>query len=394
MVMLPALRVHVVEQKVGITKKFLEGMIEFQRFWRGPIKVLMQTNTRPSDNLDDVFVSLRDLPFELVIIPPPDEIDLASLCEGASVVLASLDDHRQTGVSEVCRGANIPCVYITEYTFQTRVQSVAAYTPSRLRRWRSYFWLCGQERARRAALRLADAVQCNGTPTFDAYNGIAPNQLLYFDTRVRSSMIPTQEDLERRCVGLLAGEPLRLIFSGRLARVKGADHLIDVAAALREKGVPFRMSICGGGELEQSMRARVADLGLTQCVQLMGTLDFEKELIPFVKQNADLFICCHRQGDPSCTYLETMACGVPIVGYDNEAMAGLARERGLGWTTPMDRPVELAESIARLHRDREALRGMALKSLTFAQQHSVESTFRARTGQILQVARQNNLEKA
>jgi glycosyltransferase involved in cell wall biosynthesis len=126
----------------------------------------------------------------------------------------------------------------------------------------------------------------------------------------------------------------------------------------------------------------------------MGTLDFEKELIPFVKQNADLFICCHRQGDPSCTYLETMACGVPIVGYDNEAMAGLARERGLGWTTPMDRPVELAESIARLHRDREALRGMALKSLTFAQQHSVESTFRARTGQILQVARQNNLEKA
>jgi colanic acid/amylovoran biosynthesis glycosyltransferase len=389
--LLPALPVRLVaDGKVILTKKFLDGINRDCRLWPGRIRVLMQETLQVTDNLDNVAVRREDLPFELRVIAPADQIDLAEQFRGTSVVVSSLDDYRQSQVSRVCRAAGIPCIYISEYSLRTRLQQVAAVARNPLRRWRSYFWHWNQERQRRRAVRLADGVQCNGTPTYDSYHRLNPNPLLYFDNRVLASMLATAEEVERRCSTMLAGQPLRLLFSGRLARIKGADHLIEVACALRQWNIPFRMSICGGGELEKSMRARIDGLGLADCVQMMGILRFDTELLPFAKENADLFVCCHRQGDPSCTYVETMACGVPIVGYENQAMAGLAQRYGLGWTVPMDRPKKLAAKIADLHQDRHQLHQMALKSLAFAQEHLFEKTLGNRLGQVLRVV-QNSI---
>jgi glycosyltransferase involved in cell wall biosynthesis len=298
-----------------------------------------------------------------------------------------LDDYRQNDVSQSCRSTGTPVVYVSEYTLRTRVQIAAANLGwNLLRRVRTYLWLRGQEKQRRAALRAAAAVQCNGMPTYDAYDGVIADRLLYFDTRLPASVLATREEVEQRCAGLLSGEPLRLVFSGRLVRIKGADHLPRVAEALRRLGVPFHMFICGGGALAAEIQAKVAAAGLSDNVKMMGTLPFETELVPFVKRNADLFVCCHRQGDPSCTYLETMACGVPIAGYDNEALTALVRQYRVGWTVPMNRPERLAELIATLHRDRAVLRDMAHESLEFARQHTFETTFRTRAAHIRGVA--------
>jgi hypothetical protein len=392
--MLPSLPVRIdADGKLNITKKFLDGINEDLHLWPGRIRVLMQETAQVTDNLDNVKVRPQDLPFELRVIGPPDQIDLAEHLRGTSVVVASLDDFRQNKVSMVCRAAGIPCIYISEYTLATRLQQAAASPLHPLRRWRSYLWLWNQERQRRRAVRLADALQCNGTPTYDAYQGINPNRLLYFDTRVSTAQLATAEEVARRCAPLLAGQPLRLLFSGRLAWIKGADHLLDVAVALRHLQVPFHLFICGGGELDNALRGRIISEGLAECVTMKGVLAFETELLPFVKENADLFVCCHRQGDPSCTYLETMACGVPIVGYGNEAMAGIVHRFGLGWTVPMDRPKLLAAKIAELHQDRQGVRAMALQSLAFAQEHTFEKTFCTRMGQILQVVQHSTRER-
>ena len=174
------------------------------------------------------------------------------------------------------------------------------------------------------------------------------------------------------------GDPLRLFFSGRLAPMKGADHLVQVAAELRRLGVPFGMTICGGGELEARIRTDIERLGLGDCVKLAGILDFKDELVPLTKHETDLFICCHRTGDPSCTYLEVMSCGVPIVGYDNEAFRGIVRESGVGWLAPMDRPETVAGKIAELSRDRAGLLDASRRAAEFGRRHTFEQTFRAR----------------
>src|SRR6185295_17610925 len=108
------------------------------------------------------------------------------------------------------------------------------------------------------------------------------------------------------------------------------------ADGLRKLGVRFTLDIAGGGTLDAEVRASVAQLGLTDHVRFHGVLDFHDQLLPLIKERADLFVCCHRQGDPSCTYLETFACGTPIAGYANGALDGLSRLSGAAFLSPMD----------------------------------------------------------
>ena len=198
-------------------------------------------------------------------------------------------------------------------------------------------------------------------------------------------MLTTAERVAARLARLKKDRTLRLVFSGRLKLMKGVDDLPLVAAHLRRLGIPFEMSICGDGECMSRLRTDVAELGLVDNVKFRGTLDFKTELVPFVANETDLFVCCHRQGDPSCTYLETMACGVPIVGYGNEAFEGLVQASGTGWVVPLGRPVELAERIATIYRDPEAFAAAAQRSLAFARDHTFEKTFRRRIEHLEQV---------
>jgi hypothetical protein len=41
------------------------------------------------------------------------------------------------------------------------------------------------------------------------------------------------------------------------------------------------------------MRAYVKEHGLEQRVDFRGNLDFERELLPFLSRDVDLFVSCH-----------------------------------------------------------------------------------------------------
>jgi colanic acid/amylovoran biosynthesis glycosyltransferase len=138
------------------------------------------------------------------------------------------------------------------------------------------------------------------------------------------------------------------------------------------------MSICRAGEYMAQLRSDVAKLGLGDQVKFRGPLDFKTELVPFVAGETDLVVCCHRQGDPSCPYLDTMAFGVPIVGYSNEAFDGIAQAYGRGWVVPLGQLIELAEHIAAVYHDPAAVEPASQRSLAFARDHTFEKTFRRR----------------
>lgn len=213
---------------------------------------------------------------------------------------------------------------------------------------------------------------------------MAKNPLLYFDSRITEDMIATEDTVAARVDQMQQGGPLRLAFSGRLIAMKGADHLPKVAAHLVDLGVDFTMDICGAGLLEESMKHEIVRCNLGSHVRMMGLLDFQNELLPHIAQNVDLFVCCHPQGDPSCTYLETMACGTPIVGYDNEAFDGIVRITGLGWKTPMGDARALAEKIAALNQHRDQLAEAAMACQHFALENTFPRTMDVRVNHLMQ----------
>ena len=376
LMILPDLKTKKIDgDRFVVTEKFYDGVLEFVKYWPGPVSVFMEASPGMTDNLDNIEISSAKVPFHMGLLDYTLlEREVAS---AASLVLGSTS-YRQNHLSAWCRDRRVPCVYVAEYNLKTRFQVVDADTHNIFIRLRRYLWEFLQERKQRKAIADATGIQCNGTPTFEAYREVNPLPFLYFDSRMSEEMMASDEAVDARLANCLSGKPLRLLFSGRLLKIKGADHVVSVAEELQKLGVRFEMSICGDGELSASMTAQIAEKGLSDVVKMKGVLDFKTELVPYTQKHTDLFVCCHRQGDPSCTYLETMSCGVPIVGYDNEAFLGVAAESKTGWPAPMNRPDQMAQKIVELDRNREAIARASRASLHFARAHTFEKTFKRR----------------
>jgi glycosyltransferase involved in cell wall biosynthesis len=301
---------------------------------------------------------------------------------GIDIVLGSADSGNQLYLSRLCHENNVICVYIIENIPEGRYKMNALSTHNPILKLRRDFYIWNEERRRISAFNLCHGLQSNGTPAYNHYSFIS-NNLLYFDTRVHASQIVTDDVLQKRLQYLSDNQPLRLAFSGRLISIKGADHLVRLAHKLKQAGTPFQLTIYGSGELEQQMRDYIAINQLQNEVYMPGTLNFYEELLPELKENVDVFVCLHRQGDPSCTYLETLSCGIPIVGYDNEAFTGLMALADIGWLVKMDDLDGIAETISFLHEHRAMLFEKSENSLDFARQHDFDSTFQRRINHLL-----------
>lgn len=359
-----------------LPQKFIQGMQTYARAWDGPVCALIDPRSTDTGNLDHVEVAPGDLGFS-VRVARFGSAELYAELAGQGVLLATVD-HRLPRLAEECRRRGLPCVYNAEYTLRTRLQFLRAERAIGLRLLWGGLWELRQEAAALEQFELASGIQCNGLPCFLEYGRRNRAPLLYFDSRIRSADVATDDELLEANLRRRRGEPLHLVFSGRLIRAKGADYLPDVALALRAEGVPFRMTICGDGELRSELAERIERARLEPDVRLAGVLEFTSALLPLLRSRADVFVCCHRQGDPSCTYLETFACGVPIVGYANEALATLIAATDAGATVPMDSPRALASLIAGLDAEREVLCSWARRARDFAARHTLEQTFAAR----------------
>jgi colanic acid/amylovoran biosynthesis glycosyltransferase len=345
---------------------------------------LCAPSDHPSNNLDNIEIGIKNPVFDTVCAPLTREL-LARAVPRRSVILTSVGEEFNM-IGHFCREQKIPCVYVAELNLRTRHQIVYENQPNRIRRLWQKVRQTQQEIAQRRAISISDAVQCNGLPTFEAYEGISKSPLLFFDSRVEDGMLANREGMLTKIHRRSSDDKIHLVFSGRLNRIKGVDDLPVLVSHLKEMKVPFEMTICGDGEYMPQLCNEISERGLGDHIRLSGALDFKSELMPFVSNYADLFICCHRQGDPSCTYIETMACGVPIVGYDNDAFRLLAKHAKVGWSVPMADTMAIARLVAELHNRPDLIAEASDRSLRFASENTFPKSFSRRIHHLKAVA--------
>ncbi len=371
--------------KIILSQKFIEGVKNYLKKWPGTITVIAQLSQEMSTGyMDSREVSLEELPFQLHLLNF-DQPEIEKIVKLADLVVASLE-YNLVHLASLCKRLLKPLIYVSEYTFKTQCEIMCLSTSNYLLRWRRYLWLKLLARSTKKAIKNSAGLQCNGLPTYEAYYSLTKNPLLFFDSRVSQSQLASANDLEERKNWLLTpSAPLRLAFSGRLIAIKGVEDLVLVAQHLKKLKVKFQLELFGAGELEEKLKTQVKALNLEDYILFKGNLNFEKELIPYLKKNCDLFVCLHKQGDPSCTYLETLSCGIPIIGYDNEAFLGLVNYAKVGWVQPLNKPNEVAKKIAALDKNRQEIYTASLASLHFAAQHTMEKTFEKRVEHFLEV---------
>ena len=366
-------------------RKYYDGVLLYLKKWGSKVSCVMNKSDSKQPDFGVVSVRHAALPFNCIVLENKELISEEHIKE-TNIVLASADSFDQLHVSKLCKKLNIKCVYIIEYIPETRYQMVSVGTNNPILKLRRFLYVWNGERRRRAALSMSDGIQANGMPAYKEYKNHS-NTLLYFDTRVNRSMYIAEKELLNRLKRLSdKSKPIRLAFSGRLTAVKGTDHLIELAIQLKALGVDCIFDIYGDGDQFSLLEKQIVKNNLGSAVVLHGSVSFNEVLLPEIQNRADIFICCHRQSDPSCTYMETLSCGVPILGYNNKALIGILELADVGWSVEMDDIKSLAKMVVFLDKNRDEVQTKSTAAYHFAQKHCFEDVYNERINHLSSIA--------
>jgi len=372
--------------EVILTKKFTEAMAAYACKWNGPVRILQQQINQTSDDMDNQRIPRDQLPFEIIIVDFLSD-DMSEYLKGSALVLVAVG-HQFNHISTLCNALSIPCIYVSEYTLRARLQSLYQNTKNPFRLVYSTLWNINQERKQRKAIALAQGFCANGIPTYEIYKHLTPHPFLYFDNRILEDDLISPQQLKTRLASLNKKRPIRLAFSGRLIKMKGVDHLVPLCRELDKLSCPYNMTIFGSGNMEQQIKEQIAHAQMGNRIHMTGAIDFRSALLPTLQNDIDLFVCCHVQGDPSHTYLEIFSCGLPIVGYNNEAFEGILRfsNMELGRSSPMGNKAALAKQIQLLDQNRNILADMSQNAISFATEHCFNKSFDRRIKHMSMIA--------
>jgi colanic acid/amylovoran biosynthesis glycosyltransferase len=142
---------------------------------------------------------------------------------------------------------------------------------------------------------------------------------------------------------------------GRLVEKKGFDDLVEACGLLASRGERFTCRLIGTGPLEASLRRRIDDHGIADCVMLSGPrpqADVIKEVRSAAVLAAPSVIALDgdRDGLPT-VMLEAMALGTPSIGTPVTGIPEAIRDGETGLIVPAHDPPRLAAALSALLND-------------------------------------------
>ena len=196
----------------------------------------------------------------------------------------------------------------------------------------------------RAALVLAatqnylDYANNNGAPrerSFVARFGNVIDPIHYTEPRTRAS----------RRSELPFGDRRYGVYVGRLAKVKNADDLIDVALSVKTKHPGVPIVIVGTGPLEHEMKKKAMDSDCADSIYFFGNGSQE--------QIAVLLACASAYLSPHSgrALIEAALAGIPLIAYDFEGQGEIVKHGATGELVPYRDSKAMAESFCRILDD-------------------------------------------
>ncbi|MEI9905404.1 MAG: glycosyltransferase [Asticcacaulis sp.] len=158
---------------------------------------------------------------------------------------------------------------------------------------------------------------------------------------VRAFEVANFSWLQHRPVKTRPNSPPVIGALGRLHEVKGFDVLLRAAAALRDKGVDFKLRLAGDGPELHSLRSLRDQLGLGGRVEFCGWLSRPEDFMA----GLDLFVVPSRHEAFGLVVVEAMAAGVPVVASDIKGPHDILKNGLLGGLCRSEDPLALAEAM-------------------------------------------------
>ena len=150
--------------------------------------------------------------------------------------------------------------------------------------------------------------------------------------------LPTQEWSQQRRD---ATEEKLIVSVGRFAPEKGHRYLIEALNLLNEKGVAWRCTFLGEGELAAELHALTAEYGLSERVAFPGFC----EDVFSVLLTADVFVLPSLHESSPNALIEAMGLGMPCIASDVGGIVDLIEDQKSGIRVPPQDPTALATAL-------------------------------------------------
>lgn len=168
-----------------------------------------------------------------------------------------------------------------------------------------------------------------------------------------------------------AGDPLRLLFVGRLVERKGVAVLLDALA----RGGRDRLAIVGDGPLRAELEARASRAGLADRVEFTGAVTAGELSNRFAEADALVLPAVRdSKGDVEglgVVLIEALAAGRPVIASESGGIVDIVRHEESGLLVRPGDPAALSDAIGRYRDDPRlaaelAARGMELVRTEFS----------------------------
>lgn len=365
-----------------VDRKFHVGMQSFISRIGTQILSMHPESLPGTQVMDPVEIPLEQLGYRVITVktdrmgrPLPNELGRLRDQIAQSRLLY---DGGNLGSGKLARSLGVPYIQIIEYDLPTHITVAITEVSNVLRRGvRAARCVMKYATSTIPDMRGAHSLHCNGYPVYDESSRFNSHRLLYLDSRMSADLVIPEDRLRLRLSGR-AGRRLRLLYSGRYEPLKGADHAVRVAIECIKRGLSVELHCYGQGSLRAEMERLAAQAMVgDSLIRIHHAIPYP-ELVD-ISRTFDLFVCCHIQSDPSCTYLESFGAGLPIVGYGNRMWRRLSEESRVGFWSPLGQPQAVADDVQKLAADFETLAAMSERARRFAIEHTFEREFKRRT---------------
>jgi len=160
------------------------------------------------------------------------------------------------------------------------------------------------------------------------------------------------------------GEPLEILFVGRLVERKGVEYLVRAVAELRRTR-PAHLTVVGEGQWEPRIREAVRECEGEEWVSFTGRVPAAD--LRALYAGADVFVLpavVDRKGDTEglgVVLLEALRFGRPVVASAVGGIPDIVEDGRTGWLVPPGDVKALAGALERVAADPEAARKTAAR---------------------------------
>lgn len=152
----------------------------------------------------------------------------------------------------------------------------------------------------------------------------------------------------REALGLRPDQPVVMTI-GRLMVMKGQRYLIDCLPELASRFPGLAVLVFGQGHLHAQLERQAVELGVQDCVQLMGHRTDARMLL----DAADVFVLPSRHEGMPLAALEAMDAGLPVVATRVIGSEEVVADGQTGLLVPAQDPAALGRALATLLDDQD-----------------------------------------